>query len=335
MHLPAEPPRPRLVRHVTSLLLTVLVAAAAAACSPAATGSGPAGTVTAPASAPGSATASATAQRPTAAATSPTPSSGPASTPSSTPTSTPPTGPNESLTKNTIYTIDLAHRRVSCSLTVRRPKPPLKNAALAPYLRKVVACLVKAFKAPLNAKGISVGTPKIKTYSKAIKTPCGRFNQNGSPAYYCGTSRTIYWASTRDDGNEAYTFARLGYVGLAAHEFGHNLQSVSGMLGGYAERYYKTKSKSARYLLSRRLELQAQCFEGVFLSMTKKTLHYTSNDHYQLRVWHGYTGDEDPPASRKPDHGTSAAQIRWLDRGLDSGDLGRCNTWTASKKAVK
>jgi uncharacterized protein len=224
---------------------------------------------------------------------------------------------------------------VSCSLTVRRPKPPLKNAQLAPYLRKVVGCLVKAFKGPLSAKGFLVGTPKIKTYSRTIKTPCGKFSQSGSPAYYCGTSHTIYWAATLDDGNEAYTFARLGYIGLVAHEFGHHLQSMTGMLGGYADRYYKGKSKPARYLLSRRLELQAQCFEGVFLSMTKKTMHYTSNDRYQLRVWHGYTGDDDPPSSRKPDHGTSAAQIRWLYRGIDSGDLARCNTWTASKKSVK
>jgi hypothetical protein len=334
MHPSAEPPRlRRRYRRLPCLLLTIVVGGGGAACSPASSPGAP--------SAPVSATASATGQRPAVAATTPSagPLSGPVATPTPSPTSTPtlatPSGPNESLTKNTIYTIDLSHRRVSCALTVRRPKPPLRNSELAPYLRRVVGCLVKAFEVPLDARGIPVATPKIKTYGRTIKTPCGKFSQGGSPAYYCGTNRTIYWAATRDDGNEAYTFARLGYVGLAAHEFGHHLQSMSGMLGGYAERYSAARRSPARYLLSRRLELQAQCFEGVFLSMTKKTLSYTSSDRYQLRVWHGYTGDEDSPASRRPDHGTSAAQIRWLYRGLDSGDLSRCNTWTAPTKLVK
>ena len=52
-------------------------------------------------------------------------------------------------------------------------------------------------------------------------------------------------------------------------------------------------------------------------------------------MWHSYTGDEDPPSSRRPDHGSSAAQIRWLERGLDSQDFGRCNTWVARKSAVR
>lgn len=55
----------------------------------------------------------------------------------------------------------------------------------------------------------------------------------------------------------------------------------------------------------------------------------------ELRRWHSFTGDEDPPASRRPDHGTSRAQVGWLERGLDSGDLGRCNTRPADSSAVR
>jgi uncharacterized protein len=120
-----------------------------------------------------------------------------------------------------------------------------------------------------------------------------------------------------------------------AHEFGHHLQGASGMLSEYAQRSYGTKSRGERYLLSRRLELQAQCFEGIFLAVTAESIGISSSDRDQLRMWHAYTGDEDPPGSRKPDHGSSAAQIRWLNRGMESADFGRCNTWTAKKKSVK
>jgi predicted metalloprotease len=246
-----------------------------------------------------------------------------------------PTGPDQTLTKNSLYTVDLGERSIRCSMRVRRPKPPIADADLAPYLRTVVKCLVKAYREPLAGKGFALETPKVKTYRKTVKTPCGKFGQRGAPAYYCSSRQTIYWPLTGDDGSEAYTFARLGYVGLLAHEFGHHLQATTGMLREYGQRYARADRRSDRNLLSRRLELQAQCFEGVFLAVAERELAVTGDDRYQVRIWHGFTGDEDPPTSRKPDHGSSAAQIRWLERGLNTGDFGRCNTWKASRKSVR
>jgi uncharacterized protein len=242
---------------------------------------------------------------------------------------------NTSLAKNSIYAIDLGDAQVSCAVRVRSPQPPLKDAQLAAYGKKLVECLVKTFAKPLAAQGIELSTPNVKTYRRTIETPCGKFGQSVAPAYYCSTTKTIYWPMRGDNSNEAYTFARLGYVGLVAHEFGHHMQAASGMLREYSQRSHAAESRSERYLLSRRLELQAQCFEGIFLAVTATSIGLSSDDRYQLSVWHSYTGDEDPPESRQPDHGSSAAQIRWLNRGLDSADFGRCNTWTASKESVK
>ena len=246
----------------------------------------------------------------------------------------PPPGPDRTLATNSLYGVDLGRTSTSCALKVRRPKPPLPDKKLQPYLTDVVACLTKAFRAPLAAQGFTLAEPKVKTYHKRVESPCGNFGQDGSPAYYCSTTRTIYWPDTIDDGREAYTFARLGYVGLVAHEYGHHLQSTTGMLTGYADQY-REASKKQGYALSRRLELQAQCFEGVFLHVTRKDLGVGADDRAELRSWHSYTGDEDPPDDRKPDHGSSKAQYAWLARGLDSGDLGDCNTWSASSGAVK
>ena len=101
-----------------------------------------------------------------------------------------------------------------------------------------------------------------------------------------------------DDGREAYTFARLGYVALTAHEFGHHLQLTTGMVNEYGKSYAEA-SKTNRYLLSRRLELQAQCFEGVFLQTVSRSIRLNAVDRDELRMWHSYTGDEDPPSSRE------------------------------------
>jgi hypothetical protein len=246
-----------------------------------------------------------------------------------------PAKPNRSLTKNSLYSVDLDGVRVACGIAVRAPKPPLRNADLAPYTRSLLDCMVKVFARPLAEQGFILTAPKVKVYKASIKSPCGRFDQKGAPAYYCSANQTIYWPATRDDGREAYTFARLGYVALAAHEFGHHLQFETGMVNEYGRRYEAADSRGERYLLSRRLELQAQCFEGVFLRTVARSIRLKPADLEELRMWHSYTGDEDPPASRRPDHGTSAAQIRWLNRGLDSQDFGRCITWSAPKSAVK
>jgi predicted metalloprotease len=243
--------------------------------------------------------------------------------------------PNRSLTRNSAYRIDLHGVRVSCAIKVRSPKPPLGNAEMAAYTRSLLNCMVKVFSRPLSAEGFALTAPEVKVYRASVKSPCGRFDQKGAPAYYCSANKTIYWPATRDDGREAYTFARLGYVALTAHEFGHHLQSATGMVNEYGRRYEAASSNSQQYLLSRRLELQAQCFEGVFLQTVARTIRLNAADREELRMWHSYTGDEDPPSSRRPDHGSSAAQIRWLNRGLDSQDLGRCNTWSAPKSAVK
>jgi predicted metalloprotease len=243
--------------------------------------------------------------------------------------------PNRSLTRNSLYDVDLGGTRVPCGITVRAAKPPLRNADLAPYLRSVVKCLVKVHRKPLADQGFTVTEPRIKVYRATVNAPCGRFDQKGAPAYYCSADQTIYWPASRDDGREAYTFARLGYVALLAHEFGHHLQAETGMVNDYARRYAAAESRNGRYILSRRLELQAQCFEGVFLTTVARSIDLSATDRAELRAWHGFTGDEDPPDGRRPDHGTSAAQVRWLARGLDSQDFDRCNTWTAPRSAVK
>lgn len=247
------------------------------------------------------------------------------------PTPSEPT-PSYGLDDNSIYDINLPGGKANCSISVKRAKPPLKNSALAPYLRDVVDCLVKVFKPALAKQGFELTTPKIKTYKGSITTDCGKLTPNGSPAYYC--SGTIFCPVSSDGDNEAYTYARLGYVGLAAHEFGHHLQATTGMFSEYGI-LYTDAGKSERLLLSRRLELQAQCFEGVFLSYASKEINLSANDRAQLREWHSYTGDEDPPSSRKPDHGTSKSQVAWLEKGMAGADFGKCNTWKAKAKAVK
>lgn len=263
-----------------------------------------------------------------------TPTKKPTPEPSKKPTKKPIPEPNRSLTSNTLYDIDLGNKSAKCSIKVIASRPVPKNSALKPYINDLVDCYTKVLKGPLAERGFTLTRPKVKTYKGKIETPCGEVGQDGSPAYYCPSNRTIYYPVTADDRNGWYANSRLHYVGLTGHEFGHHLQEVTGLDTGYGS-LWQSASKKERLELTRRMELQAQCLEGVTLRYLRKSIKLSERDRAQLRQWHAYTGDEDPPKSRVPDHGTSKAQITWLERGMDSGDFGTCNTWTASPKKVK
>ena len=193
----------------------------------------------------------------------------------------------------------------------------------------------EGFAKPLAARGIELSTPKVKAYRRTIKTPCGRFGQRDAPAYYCSATRTIYWpvsARRRERGvhvraarvcRACRARVRPSHAGRQWHAAGVWPALLCGQEPGPA----LSAEPSPR--------APGAVLRGRLPGNAARSIRLSSNDRYQLRVWHTYTGDEDPPAGRKPDHGSSAAQIRWLNRGLNSGDFGRCNTWTASKKSVK
>ena len=251
--------------------------------------------------------------------------------PSSTPTRKP--APDTSLRKNSLYDVDLTDGAGKCKVTVKPARPPLKNSALAPYLRQLIACMVTVLKKPLAAEGFALKTPKIKTFGARVKSSCGRSNEDDAPAFYCPSDGTIYVAASVDDDYDALTAARLGVVGLTAHEFGHHVQREIGILSRVDRD--EPDSRAERLEQTRRVELQADCFSGVLLAYARKSIGVTEADERQLRFTRDYSGDEDQPSGSRADHGTSAAQKRWLFRGLDSADFGRCNTWTARDNQVK
>ena len=232
--------------------------------------------------------------------------------------------------------MDLDGAQVRCGITVRPAKPPVRNAELAPYLRSLVKCLVKVHRKPLAAQGFTVTEPKIKVYRSTVTAACGRFDQKGAPAYYCSADRTIYWPATRDDGREAYTFARLGYAALLAHEFGHHLQAVTGMVNEYGRALCRGRVAGRRGTCS---AAGSSCRPSASKGCSWPP--WPARSGSAPRTGRSCGPGTASPATRthrtagKPDHGTSAAQIRWLVRGLDSQDFGRCNTWSAPKSEVK
>ena len=121
---------------------------------------------------------------------------------------------------------------------------------------------------------------------------------------------------------------------MIAHEIGHHVQNLLGILGRVdAQRHYASAIESNQ--LSVRLELQADCFAGIWANQANRTRHIlehgdieagltaaaaVGDDRLQMRA-RGYAVPESFT------HGSSAQRVQWFRRGLESGDLQACDTF--------
>jgi predicted metalloprotease len=124
---------------------------------------------------------------------------------------------------------------------------------------------------------------------------------------------------------------------VIAHEVGHHLQKLIGISDQVHQAQERATSQAQAKALSVRLELQADCFAGVWAYYANKERHVLeAGDVDEAMTAATAIGDDAlQQASRGrvvPDsftHGSSQQRVRWLRRGLDSGSLDQCNTFKA------
>ena len=173
-------------------------------------------------------------------------------------------------------------------------------------------------------------------FRDAIQSACG-FAQAATGPFYCPADRKVYL----DLGFFDELDRNLGAPGdfaqayVLAHEVGHHVQTILGIENQVRRR--QAASPSARNDLSVDMELQADCFAGVWG-------HHANNASGSVQLAEGdveeglraaaASGDERRQrmqggrvAPERFTHGTSEQRAEWLRRGLQSGDPNACNTF--------
>ena len=181
---------------------------------------------------------------------------------------------------------------------------------------------------------------RARLFRDAIQSACG-FAESASGPFYCPADHYVYldlgfFDELRQRFGASGDFAEA-YV--LAHEVGHHVQSL---LGTDAEmRQLQARNPSERNTLSVKLELQADCFAGVWGHETNKAgraaqgrVELESGDIEEgLRAAAAIGDDRIQRMSTGrvfPDkftHGTSEQRVTWFKRGFDSGDPRTCNTF--------
>ncbi len=172
----------------------------------------------------------------------------------------------------------------------------------------------------------------VKVVETAGQTACGQIEADTGPAY-CEADATMVLpiaffrdrliGATDQGGNDAAVAA------VVAHEFGHHVQALSGILE--ATREAVAENPDAANLLSVAKELSADCLMGAWMSTARDEGRIEDGDIEEVLGALTRIGDDSLTADAGQvadatafDHGTSAQREYWFAQGYDTGDVEKC-----------
>lgn len=170
--------------------------------------------------------------------------------------------------------------------------------------------------------------PKMVLYSGEVQSGCGHATSQTGP-FYCSADQTVYidLQFFKDMKQNIGAGGDFAYAYVIAHEVGHHVQYLLGTLDKAHERMAEVPEKEANRI-SVRLELQADYYAGVWANRDNEMFGSIEPGDVELAV-DAASKIGDDYLQRKaygremPDsfnHGRSEQRVRWLSRGIRTGD---------------
>ena len=240
----------------------------------------------------------------------------------------PPPNDNQIVTRDRFYATG-SMASVGCQLNGR----PSSKAGISVYYNTLFRCLNTAWAPKLRRGGDPFRAPRVLLIAGPVSSPCGGGFSNVS--YYCGRNEVIYMRYDMDvknynrwPQNYQKVWAKMWAMHTVAHEYGHHVQQLSGVLTASWNRIWAMANESERLQESRRRELQASCLGNLFIGANRRALPITGENNRQYRWAISHTIDP------RRDHGAPTNHNFWALRGYNGRNPGLCNTYTASSRAV-
>ena len=207
-------------------------------------------------------------------------------------------------------------------------------AAQKVYYQKLFTCLNDAWRPVFKELGQDKPDPGLVVFDKPVITPCGNFAPLSGRvlAFYCYGNQVMY--TDVQQMNKAFGPEEdLAYLMTIAHEYGHHVQGVTGLF--YARAVYLQDHPGQNLESSRRNELQASCFAGVFSRAVAKTYPLTDRmDEFREQSSNSFGESPDTPPDERT-HGLATSQGFWIQNGFNIGETKACNTFAAPANLVE
>ncbi|MFG6431710.1 neutral zinc metallopeptidase [Roseateles sp. LYH14W] len=205
------------------------------------------------------------------------------------------------------------------------------------FVKVVLADTEDVWTAYFQRSGQAYEMPRLRVFRGSEPTACGTGEAAMGP-FYCPADRKVYI----DLGFFDTLRERLGAPGdfaqayVIAHEVGHHMQNLMGTTEKL-DRARGRVSEREMNALSVKLELQADCFAGVWAKLSQRGKGWLEAGDIEEGLNAAAQIGDDTLQKRGsgtvvPEsftHGSSEQRVRWLKRGLEAGDLKACDSFSS------
>ena len=229
----------------------------------------------------------------------------------------------------------LSNTGVSTGRTVSQPdtQRDAREEPLVQFISFVLDDTQKTWAGILQARGIPYRHAKLVLFRDATSSGCGTA-QSATGPFYCPADEKVYI----DLGFYDELQRRFGAPGqfaqayVLAHELGHHVQNLLGI--ERKVRSLQGQNPGAGNALSVRVELQADCFAGIWAKSTQQRNLLEAGDVESALGAAAAVGDDRLQRMSRgqvsPDsftHGSSAQRTEWFQKGMTGGTIEGCNTF--------
>jgi hypothetical protein len=218
-------------------------------------------------------------------------------------------------------------------------KAPSRGDQMADFVAAVLGSTEEVWTDIFARGGRTYRKPTLVLFTGQVQSACG-YAQAAVGPFYCPADQKLYidLAFYRDLQDRFKAPGDFAQAYVIAHEVGHHVQNLLGI----AERVQGIQQRAGKQqanALSVRMELQADCFAGIWAAQAnqKRRILEPGDVEEGLGAAAAVGDDNIQKASRgyvSPEsftHGSSEQRVRWFRRGLDTGDLKACDAFAAAQ----
>ena len=218
-------------------------------------------------------------------------------------------------------------------------RPPASDQ-MADFVSVVLADTEDTWHDIFRKNGQTYVEPSLVLYSNAVESACG-FARSAVGPFYCPRDQKVYIdLSFYQDLKSRYQapgdFAQAYVI---AHEVGHHVQNLLG-ISDKVRSLQSRASKVEANQLSVRLELQADCFAGVWANRAQRSRQILEAGDIEEALNAASSIEDDRLQSQTrgyvvPEsftHGSSAQRVSWFKRGIQTGEPAQCNTFAQANR---
>ena len=188
-----------------------------------------------------------------------------------------------------------------------------------------------------QAAGKTYQAPVLVLFEDAVRSACGNASASTGP-FYCPGDQKVYLDLSffRELDRRFGAPGDFAQAYVVAHEVGHHVQNLLGINRQVSQAQQRGSERAAN-ALSVQMELQADCFAGVWGHHAGKRGMLDAGDVEEGLAAAAAIGDDRLSGGRvSPEsftHGTSAQRAQWLRQGLTSGEINSCDTFRSSTRS--